>query len=126
MLMPFEMDTSIFFGGSHLNNDVYISLLSPFLAQYPSLWQSFTAGKIGRSEIIAHGTTIDPLLYTSMDFYPHTPSLGCLCSPEIWDSMGLRLNSIQHNWVSIVKALTQAPNYLIVAEVADFNISYGK
>jgi hypothetical protein len=42
-------------------------------------------GKIGRSEIIAHGTTIDPGFFSGKPYYPISPTLGCLCAREIWD-----------------------------------------
>jgi hypothetical protein len=47
--------------------------------------ESFFAGKAGRSEILAHGTTIDPEYFKGYPFYPISPTLGCLCAKEIWN-----------------------------------------
>jgi hypothetical protein len=48
--------------------------------------EAFIAGKAGRTEIIAHGTTIDPDYFTDQPFYPISPTLGCLCSEELWNA----------------------------------------
>ena len=48
--------------------------------------ESYYAGRIGRSEILSHGTTIDPEYFRGKPYYPLTPTLGCLCAKEIWNS----------------------------------------
>jgi hypothetical protein len=53
--------------------------------------EAFLAGRAGRSEIIAHGTTIDPDYFQNKPFYPISPTLGCLCAREIWDPATGRL-----------------------------------
>ena len=106
----------IFFGTDTAYIEHYKNLLGP-LAKYHALMESFVAGRLGRSEIIAHGTTIDPAFYIKQPFYPNTPSLGCLCSPEIWDENGKRIFSAQMEWINELKKLRQQPVYLIVAEV---------
>ena len=116
MLMPFENGSSAFFGTDTTYIEHYKKLLGP-LAKYHALMESFVAGRLGRSEIIAHGTTIDPAFYIKQPFYPNTPSLGCLCSPEIWDENGTRIFSAQMEWINAVKKLSQQPRYLIVTEV---------
>lgn len=97
---------------------VYSQLLGP-LKNHDALWESYEAGKIGRSEIIAHGTTIDPVFYKSKKYFPNTPSLGCLCSPEIWNEKGELEYSVQRNWINALKNVTPDPDYLIVAEIED-------
>lgn len=86
--MPFEGYWSDYF---HLPADSTAPLQS-YLYLLPESWQSylpmreaFIAGKAGRTEIIAHGTTIDPVYFSNMPFYPISPTLGCLCAREIWD-----------------------------------------
>ena len=116
MIMPFENGSSDFFGNDTAYIEHYKNLLGP-LAKYHDLMESFVAGRLGRSEIIAHGTTIDPAFYKKQPFYPNTPSLGCLCSPEIWDKNGTRIFSAQMEWINAIKKLGQQPVYLIVAEV---------
>jgi hypothetical protein len=119
MCLPFEKAQQPFFGNDTAYQFFYEKLLGDSLKQYQSLWESFTAGKIGRTEIIAHGTTIDPVFYKNQSYYPHTPSLGCLCSPEQWSEGGLRTYSSQAEWISVVMRLQQQPPYLIVAEIND-------
>jgi hypothetical protein len=48
--------------------------------------EAFIAGKAGRTEIIAHGTTIDPEYFSGQPFYPISPTLGCLCAEELWNA----------------------------------------
>jgi len=115
MLMPFEKDGKNNFFVSKNVEQEYKELLGS-LADNTNLWQSFEAGKIGRTEIIAHGTTIPIDFYKSTTYYPCTPSLGCLCSPEIWDDNGKRIMSIQNQWISLLKQHLLNPNYLLVIE----------
>jgi hypothetical protein len=118
LVMPFENGTEFFFGKDTSFNNLYKKLLGN-LAKYTSLWQSYQAGKIGRSEIIAHGTTIDPQYYIHQKYFPCTPSLGCLCSPETWNSNGERIFSAQFDWIKVLQTLKTLPVYLVVAEVKD-------
>ncbi|MFN4286093.1 MAG: hypothetical protein ACK4E8_09050 [Lacibacter sp.] len=83
------------------------------------MWESFEAGRIGRTEIIAHGTTIDPAFYKGQPYWPHTPSLGCLCSPEWWGDNGLRERSVQEAWMQYIRNGTVQPRWLLVVEVSD-------
>lgn len=119
MCLPFEKAKLPFFDKDTAYQMVYEKMLGTSLNKYKSLWESFTAGKLGRTEIIAHGTTIDPDFYKTSSYYPNTPSLGCLCSPEIWNEKGERIYSSQAEWIAAVMQLEQQPVYLIVAEVND-------
>jgi len=115
MLMPFEKDgKNNFFETQNVEQEYKVLLGS--LADNTNLWQSYEAGKIGRTEIIAHGTTIPIDFYKSTTYFPCTPSLGCLCSPEIWDDNGKRIMSIQNEWISLLKQNQLNPNYLLVIE----------
>ncbi|HLO82782.1 MAG TPA: hypothetical protein VK166_17575 [Chitinophagaceae bacterium] len=89
MILPFEYYWVDFF---HTEADTTDPLLA-YDALLPASWknfrgahESFRAGEIGRTEIIAHGTTIDPEYFSNKPYYPYSPTLGCLCSAEIWDS----------------------------------------
>jgi hypothetical protein len=119
MILPFENKASDFFGTDTLYQSFYQNLLGNKLNTYQNLWETYWAGKIGRTEIIAHGTTINPSYYQSQPYYPNTPSLGCLCSPEIWSQNGELVRSSQAEWMQIVLSLANKPNYLIVAEIQD-------
>lgn len=123
MVMPFEAD-SIFW---HTPYDSTKEALTNYLDLLPVSWQTyepiteaFYAGKAGRSEIIAHGTTIDPEYFKDKPYYPLTPTLGCLCAKEIWNIFnGKLLESDQYN---LVKAFIQTPSdtgYVFVINVDD-------
>lgn len=117
MSMLFEISNDSFFNSkisdAHL---AYEKLLYPFAAN-EHLWQSFYAGKLGRSEIIAHGTTINPNYYNKEKYYPNTPSLGCLCSPELWNKKGKRIYSAQQIWINEVQKANGGNGYLLVVEI---------
>jgi hypothetical protein len=119
MIMPFENNTSDFFGTVTAYESYYTNLLGTHLQQFIGLKECYWAGKIGRTEIIAHGTTINPEYYKQHSYYPHTPSLGCLCAPELWDEKGERTYSVQEMWIQYIIRKTFQPSYLIVAEVTD-------
>ena len=118
LVLPFEDSASVFFGADILYEKAYKKLLEP-LQNHRGLYESFIAGKLGRSEIIAHGTTINPTYYQSQKYYPLTPSLGCLCSPEIWNNDGHLIKSVQQHWIDALQKLQPQPIYLIVAVVKD-------
>lgn len=120
MVMPFEETQGAGFFSKNMNEQdkyrFYQTLLGP-LSNIESLWQSYHAGKVGRTEIIAHGTTIPPSFYAGKSYFPCTPSLGCLCSPEIWNEQGILSWSAQAEWISIIKKQSQLPSYLLVIEI---------
>ena len=69
-----------------------------YLERLPDSWrvhlpmrEAWLAGRAGRSEIIAHGTTIDPDFFKNRPYHPISPTLGCLCGKEIWDPATGRL-----------------------------------
>lgn len=119
MVLPFENDHQ-FFQGSKDYEVYYKTLLGEKLSKVDALNEAFYAGKLGRSEIIAHGTTIDPEFYRGQKFYPCTPSLGCLCSPEIWDEDGRISYSAQQQILDALINNNLIPEWLIVAEISDF------
>jgi hypothetical protein len=99
---------------------MYLRLLPVALQQIPALQQSFYAGAAGRTEIIAHGTTINPEFYKGQPYYPHTPSLGCLCTKEIWSSVnGKRMESNQQLLVNALQQAGGATGYCIVIDIDD-------
>lgn len=89
MVMPFESSDSAYWHTAFDSTQTplynYKQLLPASWQQYEPMTEAFYAGKAGRSEIIAHGTTIDPSYFKGMPFYPLTPTLGCLCAKEIWN-----------------------------------------
>jgi hypothetical protein len=76
----------------------YLELLPESWRGYVPMQEAFAAGAVGRTEIIAHGTTIDPEYYKGWPFYPLTPTMGCLCAKELWNpTSGHPLVSEQNN-----------------------------
>lgn len=94
LLLPNENYWSLFYHAPTDTTDLlyaYKSLLPASWENYAPMEEAFRAGKIGRTEIISHGTTIDPIYFTGRPFYPVSPTLGCLCMKEIWDPATGRL-----------------------------------
>ena len=99
------------------NIDYYKQLIPPGLKDYLPLYYSYYAGLAGRTEIIAHGTTIDPNIYLNKPYFPLTPSQGCLCTKEIWN--GKRLESDQQKLVNALLKAGGANGYCVVIELND-------
>lgn len=119
LVMPYETgNTGMFFTDTTHARSQYAALLGPY-ATVPALWESYTAGQLGRSEIIAHGTTIPTVYYKNEPYYPLTPSLGCLCSPEHYKRSGSIKKSIQQQWINRLQKLPTPPSYLLVVEIKD-------
>ncbi|MEO6453411.1 MAG: hypothetical protein ABIN97_05030 [Ginsengibacter sp.] len=97
--------------------ELYAGLIPQHLRQYSPLYNSFYAGLAGRTEIIAHGTTIDAEYYKSQIYYPHTPSQGCLSTKEIWN--GKRIESNQKKLVNALLQAGGADGYCVVLELND-------
>jgi len=117
-LRHFLMDSSII--DSIWTEEWYKKLLPDNLKYYMPLYESFYAGKAGRTEIIAHGTTVDPEYYTGKLYYPQTPTMGCLCTKEIWnDADGKRMQSDQQRLVAALQRAGGANGYCVVIEIHD-------
>ena len=86
MTMPFEDSWDRYFHQPLTPGQdsmlLYTQLLPASWRNYAPMMEAWYAGKTGRSEIIAHGTTIDPEYYAGKPFYPLTPTMGCLCARE--------------------------------------------
>jgi hypothetical protein len=98
----------------------YKDLLPVDMQNFQDLYGVFFAGKAGRTEIISHGTTIDVNYYKKNIFYPYTPTAGCLCTKEIWNSKtgNLEVSDQKLLTEAVVKA-GGAKGYLIVIELDD-------
>lgn len=100
--------------------DLYHQLLPASWGNYAPVHEAFYAGMIGRTEIIAHGTTIDPQYFRDKPFYPLTPTMGCLCAKELWNvTNGKLLISEQFNLVSAFTATPGSKGYLVVINLDD-------
>ena len=125
LTMPFETSVQHFLKDSTIVDSVwtpelYERLLPDALKKHHPLFGTYYASAIGRTEIIAHGTTVDPAYYKGQTFYPYTPTQGCLCTKEIWsDINGKRIISDQQKLADAVKKAGGADGYLIVFEIDD-------
>lgn len=122
MGMPVETSIQKFLGDSSIADtvwtmDYYNRLIPEELRNYLPLYYSYYAGLAGRSEIIAHGTTVDPNYYLNQPYYPLTPSQGCLCTKEVWD--GKRIESDQQKLVNALLQAGGAHGYCVVIELDD-------
>ena len=118
--MPGELGLQKYFDDSTIvdsvwTTDYYQKLLPQKLKDYLPLYDSYYAGLAGRTEIIAHGTTIDPNFYSGKPYYPLTPTEGCLCTKEIWS--GRRLESDQQKLVNGLLKAGGANGYCVVIEI---------
>lgn len=124
LLMPFEDSLKKYF---HNDWDSSIEPMTAYHQLLPASWrnyspatESFFAGKIGRTEIIAHGTTIDPEYFKDKPYYPISPTLGCLCAKEIWNvTSGRLLVSEQFNLYSAFMSSPGNKGYLFVINIDD-------
>jgi hypothetical protein len=99
--------------------ELYLRLLPPGWRRYAPMMEAWAAGRVGRTEIIAHGTTIDPEYFKGKPFYPLTPTMGCLCAKELWNpTSGHLLVSEQNNLVNAFVGGMRT-GYLIVINIDD-------
>ena len=123
--LPFEYKAGHFFKDSLLADtgwsvSRYKDLLPKKLRNEPKLLEAWTAGKLGRSEIIAHGSTVDPNYYKDAKYFPLTPSQGCLSSKEIWNtSTGILMESDQLTLTRMISRAGGPQGYCIVVELND-------
>ena len=125
--MPFEKKPAHFYNTPGLaetdwNIDRYKKLLPENFREYYPALQSYYAGKAGRTEIIAHGTTVDPAYYKEKPYFPLTPTQGCLCTKEIWDETnGTLIESDQQRLADAIEKAGGPYGYAIVINIDDSN-----
>ncbi len=125
LTMPVETSIQHFMNDSSIADTLwtenwYKKLLPAQWKNYKPFYESYYAGKAGRTEIIAHGTTINPAYYKGQPYYPLTPTMGCLCTKEIWNEEdGKRTTSDQQQLVNAIQQAGCANGYYIVIELND-------
>lgn len=125
LTMPFERSPGHFYNDSSNHDSTwsiaqYKNLLPKEWKDYYPAYQSFYAGKAGRTEIIIHGTTVNPVYYVSQPYYPLTPTLGCLTSKEIWnEETGQREESDQQKLIQAMIKAGGANGYAFVINIDD-------
>ena len=124
LIMPFEDKWEKYFSDQWSSGQDSFLLYQQQLPQswknYAPMMEAWVAGKIGRTEIIAHGTTIDPEYFKDKPFYPLTPTEGCLCAKELWNNTtGHLLMSEQFNLVSAFQSTPSGKGLLYVINIDD-------
>ena len=120
MVLPYEKSSDVSDSVTRSLGDNYRSLIPASWKSYFPFFEAYFAGKAGRTEIIAHGTTVNPDYYKKQPYFPHTPTQGCLCTKEIWSlTDGKRIESDQQKLVDAVKKAGGANGYCIVIEIDD-------
>jgi hypothetical protein len=120
MVLPYEHSSDISDSVTQSLGDNYRPLLPTAWKSYSPFYEAYYAGKAGRTEIIAHGTTVNPAYYIKQPYYPLTPTQGCLCTKEIWSAVdGKRMQSDQQKLVNAVTRAGGANGYCIVVEIDD-------
>ena len=120
MVLPYEHSTDVSDSITQVLGDNYRFLLPVSWKNYYPFYEAYYAGKAVRTEIIAHGTTVNPEYYAKQPYYPLTPTQGCLCTKEIWNTVdGKRTESDQQKLVDAVKKAGGTNGYCIVIEIDD-------
>lgn len=125
LTMPCETSLQHFMNDSTIADTVWTTdwfkkLLPKSWKNYLPFYETYYAGKAGRTEIIAHGTTVDPTYYKGQPYYPLTPTLGCLCTKELWNAEdGTRQVSDQQRLMDALQKAGGANGYYIVVEIND-------
>jgi hypothetical protein len=123
LTMPFEKSPQHFYADSSIadqswNIHYYRNLLPKGWKDYFPIYQAYYAGKAGRTEIIIHGTTVNPAYYIKEPYYPLTPTMGCLTSKEIWnEETGQRSQSDQQQLINALIKAGGADGYCIVVNI---------
>jgi hypothetical protein len=106
---------------------IYRSYFPDNWQNWSGLMEAYDAGKIGRSEIIAHGSTIDPEWFKDEPYYPLSPTLGCLSGLELWNKQTGRIDrSDQLDLVNCFIETKGTQGYLIVINLDDKKMPVGK
>ncbi len=122
--VPFEASVEEFLHSSKVDEekpwsiDLYRDLLPESWQDYFPFYEAWYAGEAGRTEMIIHGTTINPEFYRGESYYPHTPSAGCLCAKEFWSEEDGSL--IYSDQLSLLRAYNESgkiKGYLLLVEL---------
>lgn len=126
LVLPFEVPPGDFFistvgKSSEYSTENYLDIAPPqFRGSDSPLLEAYRAGKAGRTEIIAHGTATDVEYYRTREYFPYTPTLGCLCMKEIWsEETGQLLESDQDKFMRYIFQYNIISGYYIVLEVPE-------
>lgn len=100
------------------SEELYRQLLPNAWQDYTPIHEAWYAGAAGRSEIILHGTTINPEFYAGAPYYPNTPSLGCITATELWSPVdGRLLHSDQRGLLNAWGAIGAETGFYLLVEL---------
>ena len=121
LALPHESPRFRFTGdGAPLTEEDYAALLGPVWAAWPAAWEAWEAGLAGRSEIIAHGTTIAAEWQGDRPWAPVSPSHGCLTCMEFWSPQdGRRTASDQAALVAVLERHGLTEGHVVVMDLDD-------
>ncbi len=124
LVLPYEVNPKTYYHNEVTdtvwNKDLYTRLLPDSWKNYLPIFEAYFAGKAGRNEIIAHGTTIDPEFYKNKSYYPFTPSLGCLTTKEIWSGTNGKISkSDQLKFMNAFIKAGSEKGFFIVVNIDD-------
>ncbi len=121
LFLPLE--TPEFFPGEALTLAAYRDHLPPSWRDYPPLYQSYHAGRLGRGLLRIHGTGEAPELFVRPPEgqHPWNPALGCLTALEQYTPQG---ELQQGDMAAILRVLHRASGgtwsgYLLVVELPE-------
>jgi hypothetical protein len=100
--------------------NIYRSYFPENWQNWQGLMEAYDAGRIGRSEIIAHGSTIDPEWFAGEPYYPLSPTLGCLSGLELWNKKTGKID--RSDQLDLVNTFIETPGtkgYLMVINLDD-------
>lgn len=108
-------------GASDWSEALYDSYLPESWRGWAPFKEAWLAGRAGRSELLIHGTTINPDYYAGTSWFPGTPQQGCLISNEDWESASGQLRASRQLTLAQVYARAgtreDLAGYLLVVEV---------
>lgn len=122
--MMYEVDRQTFSHNLYCLSDLdsseyfYRRFVPPVWQNWCGLMNAFDAGKIGRSEIIIHGSVMDKRWSANKSYAPFIPTLGCLTGLEIWDEHSGKLStSTQLDLVNAFASYPDPRGFLIVIDL---------
>lgn len=127
LTLPAEYNSRHFFKDSTLTDTIasieqYKNILPNNFKNYYPIYEAFYAGKVGRTEIIAHGTTVKPEYYSGKPYFPFTPTMGCLCTFESWNNeTGERIESDQQKLIDTIEKSGGPDGYAIIINIDNKN-----
>lgn len=126
LVLPFEVKPSFYFHNKITDSvwqfEFYDNLIPQSWKNHYPIYEAYFAGKAGRNEIIAHGTTINPEYYKDKSYFPFTPSLGCLTTNEIWsDKTGQPIESDQIKLINTLMQFKSLNGFFVVVNIDNKN-----